>query len=141
MSPLDPIFQVNELPSQLFPTTETSSTDPLPQALMSKATTIHLNIHRGDGLCCTAQALPPSVGCAHIIGVCPLPSPTQDPLLLSRSQCLHSAEPCTSSEPPPVPGGNSFSCPQKPHCSLCWEISNRPQRITKILPCNCPLQG
>lgn len=68
MSPLDPIFQVNELPSQLFPTTETSSTDPLPQALMSKATTIHLNIHRGDGLCCTAQALPPSVGCAHIIG-------------------------------------------------------------------------
>lgn len=47
MSPLDPIFQVNELPSQLFPGLETPSTYPLPQLLMSEATTIYLNIWRG----------------------------------------------------------------------------------------------
>lgn len=60
MSPLDPIFQVNELPSQLFPGLETPSTYPLPQLLMSEATTIYLNIWRGRLLSAS-------------LGICPLP--------------------------------------------------------------------
>lgn len=60
MSPLDPIFQVNELPSQLFPGLETPSTYPLPQLLMSEGTTIYLNIWRGW--------LP-----SASLGICPLP--------------------------------------------------------------------
>lgn len=49
MSPLDPIFQVNELPFQSFLGTQTPSTYPLPLPLMSRATIIYLNICTKDG--------------------------------------------------------------------------------------------
>lgn len=69
MSPLDPIFQVNELPLQLFPGTETPSTYPSPQPLMSEAAVIYLNICRGDGFRLMLRIyMPPSARAGRVCG-------------------------------------------------------------------------
>lgn len=87
MSPPDPIFQVNELPLQRFPGTETPSTYPLPQPLMSKATIIYLNIRRGDGFRLTLRIYTPLSARAGRAcgGQMPLPPIRQQAALAGRA--------------------------------------------------------
>lgn len=94
MSPLDPIFQVNELPSQLFPGLETPSTYPLPQLLMSEATTIYLNIWRGR--------LP-----SASLGICPLPLVRGDGCCQCRAALLSQ---CHQVHGTAVPRGRRWPC-------------------------------
>lgn len=130
MSPLDPIFQVNELPLQLFPGMQTPSTYPLPQLLMSEATTIYLNIWRGwlPSASLGVYPLPSARGdeCCQCWAALLSPVPPgpwhrgpQGPALAALCSRLTGSvgvnlrlKPCApGSEQPLVSGGNCFSCP------------------------------
>lgn len=65
MSPLDPIFQVNELPFQGCLGAETPSTYPLLLPLMSRATIIYLNICAEDGSRLPGAAIEACSGSAY----------------------------------------------------------------------------
>lgn len=136
MSPLDPIFQVNELPSQLFYSTETPSTYPLPQPLMSKATIICLNICRGDGSRLAQDLHPPRHSRTHG-GEMPCPRTGRAGRAGRHSRALQPYRIIESWRHPQhlPPGCTATSLPAHPCLSLASSIN------LQLHCCVCPVQN